>query len=272
MVPKVGAIELPKLKASDCVAAARRFLDAKELLLTTKALGIASACARKEDSGAAYLEQIEAIRKQLDEAQDQMLAAAAKDMAAGKHVEALRRYHTYARKFAGLRIAKVAAEKIAQARKDPSLRSAEKRAESEAAYAEITSLLDSQWQAMHRPAKRDRPAPSRPPDEALVAAMPIEKQAAVLKEIRFVLANCAGTSAATKAAALDRKLRANKPLIEAVEKWQTNRDARALFLKASLYESAKAKDKAAQTYRLLLSKHPDCKYAAAAKSRLKNLR
>ena len=126
-------------------------------------------------------------------------------------------------------------------------------------------------ETMRRSLKRGQPAPSRPPDERIVAAMPIAKQAAVLKQLQSVLSACPGTPAAAKAAALDKKLRENRPLVAAAEKWQADREARTLFLKASLYESANSKKRAAQTYRLLIQKHPHCKYAGAAKSRLKLL-
>ena len=126
-MPKVGTLSLQKLKASDRIAAARKLLQTDRLLLAGKALDIAAGSARREKSAGTYVKQIEAVRRQLEAAQDKMLAAAEKDFQAGKHLEALTRYHTYARKFAGLRIAKVAAARIAEARKDAALQSVDTR-------------------------------------------------------------------------------------------------------------------------------------------------
>lgn len=270
-MPKVGTQQPPKLKASDCIVSARKSLEGNRLLLAKKALDLGTAYARKEKSEA-DLKQIEALRKQLDEAQDKLLKDVEKDLAAGKHFEALKRWHSYARKFAGLRIAEAATKRIAEARGNPALRSVEKRAEAEAAYAEVQDLLEAQWQQMRLAASCDKPAPPRPGDKELAAAMPVPKQAAVLDLLRYIVASCPGTSAATKAGALDEALRANKRLVDGVEKWRAEQGARGLFLKASLYESSKAKDKAVEAYRLLLEKYPECKYAATARRKLKILR
>ena len=271
MLPKVGTQPPPSLKAADCIASARGALQKDDLLLAKRALDIARACARKEKNPAQSQRLIDDLRKQLEAAQDRLLAEAAKDAAAGKHLEALTRYHTYVRKYAGLRIASVAATKIAEARSNPDLLAVDKQAQSEAAYAEVEALLEAQWQTTMAAVKRTQPAPARPADATLVAAAPLQKQAALLKLLQGILKDHPGTPAATKATALDKAIRANTRLVATVEKWQADQDARGLFLKASFYESARAKKKAINTYRLLLQKYPTCTYAAIARQKLKIL-
>lgn len=270
MLPKVGTQPPPSLKAADCTAAARGALKKDDLLLAKRALDIAQACARKEKNPAQSQEQIDELRKLLDAAQDRLLAEAAKDAAAGKHFEALKRYHTYVRKYAGLRIASTAATKIAEARNNPDLLPVSKRAQSEAAYAEVEALLDAQWQTTMAASKCD-PKPARPADADLVAAAPLQQQAAILKLLEGILKDHPDTPAATKAAALDKAIRANTRLVATVEKWQADQDARGLFLKASFYESARATKKAVDVYRLLLEKYPTGTYAATARQKLKTL-
>ena len=271
-MPRVGPQQLPGLKAAVCIVSARQSLEGNDLLLAKKALDLASACARREKSGEAALKQIAELRKQLDKAQDKLLAAMRKDFEAGKHFEALKRCHTYARNFAGLRIAKAAAKEIERAQADPALRPINKRAAAEAAYAEVQDAMQWQWRQMLVSAPRGGPRPKRPTDKDIVIAMTVRQQSAVLKLLSFIVTTCPDTSAAKKAATLDEALRADDELIAAVEKWQTDRDARGLFLKAAFYESAKAKTKAVATYKLLVKKHPNCKYAAVAREKLKDLR
>ena len=263
---------LPGLKAAVCISSARKSLEGNDLLLAKKALDLATACARREKGRDAAMKQIAELRKQLDKAQDKLLAALRKDLAAGKHLEALKRCHTYARNFAGLRIAKAAAKEIERAETDPALRPVNKKAAAEAAYAEVQVAMEWQWQRMLKSAPCGKPKPKRPADSDLVAAMPVPQQAGVLKMLSYILTSCPGTSAAKQAGTLDEALRAKDGLVASVKKWQTDRDARGLFLKAAFYESAKAKTKAVATYKLLVKKHPNCKYAGIAREKLKYLR
>jgi len=146
----------------------------------------------------------------------------------------------------------------------------DKRAQSEAAYAQVDSLLDAQWQATLAAAKCD-PKPTRPADADIVAAAPVDQQAAILTLLGEILTDYPDTSAATKAAALDKAIRANTRLIAAVEKWQADQAARGLFLKASFYESTRSRKKAVDTYKLLLEKYPKCTYAPTARRKLQML-
>ena len=207
-MPKVGPQQLPGLKAAVYIDSARKSLEGNHLLPAKKALDLAAACAGREKDRATALEQIAALRKQLDKAQDKLLAAMRKDLEAGKHFEALKRGHTYVRKFAGLRIAKAAAKTIEQARTDPALQPVDKKADSEAAYAEVQDLLERQWQQTLASAPCDRAAPKRPADKDLVAAMGVQQQAAVLKLLSHIVTSCPDTSAADEAGALDEALRA----------------------------------------------------------------
>jgi hypothetical protein len=271
-MPKVGMQMLPGLKATVCIVSARKAIEGNDLQLAQKALDLATACARREKGRDAAMKQIAELRKQLDKAQDKLLAAMRKDLEAGKRFEALKRCHTYARNFAGLRIAKAAAKEIERAETDPALRSINKKAAAEAAYAEVQDAMEWQWKQTLASAPCGKAKPKRPADEDLVAAMPAPQQAAVLKMLSYILTSCPGTTAAKKAGTLDEALRANDGLIAGIKKWQTDRDARGLFLKAAFYEAAKAKTKAVATYELLVKKHPTCKYAAVAKEKLKYLR
>ena len=268
-MPKVGTQPPPSLKAADCAAAARGALEKSDLRLAKRALDLAAACARKEKGAAEALAEIDTLRKLLEAMQDRLLAEAAKDAAAGKHFEALKRYHSYVRKYEGLRIASVAAAKIGEARKDPDLRSANARAESEAAYDEVATMLDVQWQTTLAAAPCGAAPPPRPADADIVASATIQQQAAILKLLEAIRKDHPDTAAATKAAALDKAFRTNKQLVQAIEKWQADQDARGLFLKASFYESAQAKDKATDAYRQLLEKYPSSTYAATARRKLK---
>jgi hypothetical protein len=273
VLPKVGTQPPPSLKAADCIAAARGALKKDDLLLTKRALDIAAACAAKEKKAPQAQSQklIDDLRKLLEAAQDRLLAEAAKDAAAGKHFEALKRYHTYVREYAGLRIASTAATKIAEAQSNPDLRAVDERAQSAAAYAQVEVLLDAQWQTTLAAVKPTQPAPARPADADLVAASPVDKQAAILKLIQNILTDYPDAPAAAKAAALDKAIRANTKLVQTVEKWQADQAARGLFLKASFYEASRATKKAADTYRLLLDKYPKCTYAPTARRKLKML-
>lgn len=268
-MPKVGTIPTLALKASTCTDAARGALDRSDLRLAQRALDVGLVCAEREKNAGDSMAKIAALRKMLETAQDRLLAAAEKNAATGKHFEALKQYHTFVRKYAGLRIATVAATKIAEAREDPDLRVVDKRAESEAPYDDVDAMLDAMWKTKLTAASGAKP--TRPADADLVAAALREKQIAILKLLATVRTAHPGTTADTKAAALDEAIRANKPLIQAIEKSQADQVARGLFLQASFYESAKAKDKAAIVYRQLVEKYPTSTYAITARRKLKLL-
>jgi len=215
-----------------------------------------------------------ALKNQLNEACQAILAAADADYAAGRYKEALKQYTRISVNVSGLPAAKEALQKLQAAKNDPAVRTAEREAEAENRYSAVTAMIEADKKALAEKAKPnlgEQPA-DQPSDIDIVLKMTMPKKASILRTLDGLKSQYPDTEAGKEAIELLTQMQANEELIKAVNQWQSQDKVRQLFQKARTYETNNMPDKAIGFYEELLRDYPDSEYAEKAKARLAQLK
>ena len=224
----------------------------------------------KDGEGKDEQTDIKSLKEDLDQACEKLLAAADAEYAAGNYKAAMVKYRKITQ-LTGTRAASEAAGKLVSAHKDPAFQKGMRKADAEAAYAAITRTIESHRKKLASGADDQKDVTSAS-DAEIVARMPLVKQASILKQLGYITTHYADTDAGKMAAALLKKLQADKALLAAVKTWQARRAARQAYEIAQSYEKSELYDKAAKAYRKLIAAYPDSPYAVQAGLKLARLK
>lgn len=218
-------------------------------------------------------QRAESLAGEVDQAGQKLLAEAEEKFKAANYADALKSFQRIAITFRGMPCSKKARERLTSVRNDPAVSAALKEAKAAALMELVMELIEAAREPLAAQAPIG-PAEGQPrlADEVVVAGMEPEGQADIVKDLETIVKDYADTPTVDKADLLLKRLRADKKIMSAVKKWDSDKAAGNLLARARMYRSGSLDEKAVQYYQELINKYPKTEFAAEARKELLALR
>lgn len=218
--------------------------------------------------------------RNLDAAAQKQYVAADSHRIAKRYAEATKGYRELGDALPGHDLGKKAIQRLSELAKDPLV-----KAEMEASrlLENVTKAIDNSWQVMAK--QRGQPDPERPPDKAIVEAMPEARSAWVLGQLRSIVKLYGNCDSGRKAAELLRSITGEDQPASAPATQPTSLPsllspkhppadeaaAGTIFEKARKLHEAKQYKQAAAAYAELLIKYPGSRLVPEARKHLEEV-
>lgn len=218
--------------------------------------------------------------KDLEAAAQKMYVEADSHRIARRYTEAMKGYRELGDALPSHDTGKKAIQRLSELSKDPLI-----KAEIEASrlLESIAKAIDNSWRVMAKP--RGQPDPERPPDKAIVEAMPEARSAWVLGQLRSIVKQYGNCDSGRKAAELLKSITGEDQPASAPATQPTSLPslptpkhppadeaaAAELFQKARKFHEAKQYKAAAGAYAELLIKYPGSRLVPEARKHLEEV-
>ncbi len=215
------------------------------------------------------------LKRQVDELGQKMLVEADAKYEQKDYPAALSIYERVLALFPGLPSADKARLKLEAAEKDPVVAAALREVKAAQLFEPVAARLEEVRKALPKPKADAAPGADPEPEvplRDLVARLEVKDQAELLDRLEAIVKHCRDCVTARKSEEMLKALQADKQIMGAVKKWQSDEAVRQLLATARMYRAGGMEEKAAGYYKQLLEAHPDSDYAAEARKELAELK